>query len=297
MEMMAASIVYLYYNVLVLGEGILPDEVTVELSSDKYSYTLHINKTGESVTMTGNVISGFSNLFPIKEIHFADGTVWTIDNLSANTTTKSTTAATQTTATNATTTTTKVTTANATTATTKVTTAKTTAATVETTTTTTSTTSTTHPTATTTKTVAPAIKLDKTTMSVYCGDKSEIQVLNYNGSITWVSSDTTVAKVTKGDGMSAFIEGISAGDATVYAMLSNGKKLVCQVTVTEKEPTGDVNDDGDVTIADAVSLQNYLLGKTTTMPNWRNADLYKNNRIDAFDMILMRKLLVEKNNI
>ncbi|MBR6984261.1 MAG: hypothetical protein IKH75_12180 [Ruminococcus sp.] len=285
------------YNVLVLGEGILPDEVTVELSSDKYSYTLHINKTGESVTMTGNVISGFSNLFPIKEIHFADGTVWTIDNLSANTTTKSTTAATQTTATNATTTTTKVTTANATTATTKVTTAKTTAATVETTTTTTSTTSTTHPTATTTKTVAPAIKLDKTTMSVYCGDKSEIQVLNYNGSITWVSSDTTVAKVTKGDGMSAFIEGISAGDATVYAMLSNGKKLVCQVTVTEKEPTGDVNDDGDVTIADAVSLQNYLLGKTTTMPNWRNADLYKNNRIDAFDMILMRKLLVEKNNI
>lgn len=285
------------YNVLVLGEGILPDEVTVELSSDKYSYTLHINKTGESVTMTGNVISGFSNLFPIKEIRFADGTVWTIDNLSANTTTKSTTAATQTTATNATTTTTKVTPANATTATTKVTTAKTTAATVETTTTTTSTTSTTQPTATTTKTVAPAIKLDKTTMSVYCGDKSEIQVLNYNGSITWVSSDTTVAKVTKGDGMSAFIEGISAGDATVYAMLSNGKKLVCQVTVTEKEPTGDVNDDGDVTIADAVSLQNYLLGKTTTMPNWRNADLYKNNRIDAFDMILMRKLLVEKNNI
>ncbi|SFY08505.1 calcium-binding protein [Ruminococcus sp. XPD3002] len=286
------------YNVLVLGEGILPDEVTVELSSDKYSYTLHINKTGESVTMTGNVISGFSNLFPIKEIRFADGTVWTIDNLSANTTTtKSTTAATQTTTTNATTATTKVTTANATTATTKVTTAKTTAATVETTTTTTSTTSTTHPTATTTKTVAPAIKLDKTTMSVYCGDKSEIQVLNYNGSITWVSSDTTVAKVTKGDGMSAFIEGISAGDATIYAMLSNGKKLVCQVTVTEKEPTGDVNDDGDVTIADAVSLQNYLLGKTTTMPNWRNADLYKNNRIDAFDMILMRKLLVEKNNI
>ena len=135
------------YNVLVLGEGILPDEVTVECSSDKYSYTLHINKTGESVTMTGNVISGLSNLFPIKEIRFADGTVWTIDNLSANTTTKSTTATTQTTTTNATTDTTKVTTA------------KTTAATVETTTTTTSTTSTTHPTATTTTTTAPVTAL------------------------------------------------------------------------------------------------------------------------------------------
>lgn len=69
------------YNVLVFGEGILPDEITVERSYDDYSYTLWIEKTNGSVTMTGNIISGVTNLFPIKEIRFADGTVWKTEDL------------------------------------------------------------------------------------------------------------------------------------------------------------------------------------------------------------------------
>ncbi len=72
------------YNVLVLGEGILPEEVTVERSADDYSYTLWINKTGESIMMTGNVVSGVAKLFPIKEIRFADETVWKLDYLETN---------------------------------------------------------------------------------------------------------------------------------------------------------------------------------------------------------------------
>lgn len=69
------------YNVLVLGEGILSEEVTVERSYDDYSYTLWIDKTQESITMTGNVVSGVSNLFPIKEIRFADETIWKLADL------------------------------------------------------------------------------------------------------------------------------------------------------------------------------------------------------------------------
>lgn len=57
---------------------------------------------------------------------------------------------------------------------------------------------------------------------------------------------------------------------------------------------GDVNNDGMISVADAVSLQNYLIGRNKTLPNWKNADICKNNRIDAFDMILMRKLVIEK---
>ena len=68
-------------NALVFGEGILPDEVTIERSRDNYTYTFWINKTGESITMTGNVISGFSSCFPIKEFRFTDGTVWNVDYL------------------------------------------------------------------------------------------------------------------------------------------------------------------------------------------------------------------------
>lgn len=69
------------HNVLCLGEGILPEEVVVERSYDNYSYTLWITKTNESITMTGNVISGFTNYFPIKEICFADGTIWLLTDL------------------------------------------------------------------------------------------------------------------------------------------------------------------------------------------------------------------------
>ena len=72
------------HNVVVLGKGILPDEVTIERSADEYSYTLWFDKTDESLGMTGNVVSGLSNLFPVKEIQFADGTVWDHDYLDSH---------------------------------------------------------------------------------------------------------------------------------------------------------------------------------------------------------------------
>lgn len=57
---------------------------------------------------------------------------------------------------------------------------------------------------------------------------------------------------------------------------------------------GDCNNDGYVNIADAVMLQKYLLGNGS-LTNWKNADLFKDDRIDVFDMVLMRKLLIENN--
>lgn len=71
-------------KVLSLGEGILPDEVMIERSLDDYTYILWINKTQECITMTGNVISGFSSRFPIKNIQFADGTTWDVSYLESN---------------------------------------------------------------------------------------------------------------------------------------------------------------------------------------------------------------------
>lgn len=54
---------------------------------------------------------------------------------------------------------------------------------------------------------------------------------------------------------------------------------------------GDCNDDGTVSIADAVMLQRYLLGNGT-LTEWRNADLCEDERIDVFDMVVMRQLLI-----
>lgn len=64
-------------------------------------------------------------------------------------------------------------------------------------------------------------------------------------------------------------------------------------SITPNVVLGDVNDDGIVSVADIVSLQNYLLGRTKTLENWENADLCKDNRLNAYDMILMRRLLIE----
>lgn len=60
---------------------------------------------------------------------------------------------------------------------------------------------------------------------------------------------------------------------------------------------GDVNGDGKFNIADVVLFQKYLLGVSDThLTNWKAADLSKDNRIDVFDLVLMKHDLIEKLN-
>lgn len=59
---------------------------------------------------------------------------------------------------------------------------------------------------------------------------------------------------------------------------------------------GDANFDGEFNIADAVSLQSYLLGRQETgLVYWKAADLCDDNRLDVFDMCLMRRALVDSS--
>ena len=60
-----------------------------------------------------------------------------------------------------------------------------------------------------------------------------------------------------------------------------------------KDIPGDVNGDGEVNAADAVTMERYLLGASTEMKAWKNGDLYKDEIIDAYDMVYLRKLLSE----
>ncbi|MCR5111298.1 MAG: hypothetical protein K6B38_10375 [Ruminococcus sp.] len=57
--------------------------------------------------------------------------------------------------------------------------------------------------------------------------------------------------------------------------------------------SGDVNGDGEFNIADAVALQAFLLGRTQTLANWKNADLCKDDQLDVFDIMFMRRSLIE----
>lgn len=57
---------------------------------------------------------------------------------------------------------------------------------------------------------------------------------------------------------------------------------------------GDVNKDGKINIADLVVLQKWLVGNGDSLGCWQLADICDDNQIDAFDMIMLRKLLIEK---
>ena len=70
--------------------------------------------------------------------------------------------------------------------------------------------------------------------------------------------------------------------------------------ITDIDPvtvSGDVNADGKLTMADVVMLQKWLLAVPDThLENWKAADLCEDNRLDVFDLCLMRRLLIDGNN-
>ena len=56
---------------------------------------------------------------------------------------------------------------------------------------------------------------------------------------------------------------------------------------------GDVNSDGSVDTADIVMLQRYLFGKITEI-NMEAADLCRDDKLNGYDMILLRRLVFAK---
>ena len=54
---------------------------------------------------------------------------------------------------------------------------------------------------------------------------------------------------------------------------------------------GDVNGDDEFSVADLAVMQRFLLG-SGSLTNWQNGDLCRDNRIDVFDLCLMRKLIL-----
>ncbi len=70
----------------------------------------------------------------------------------------------------------------------------------------------------------------------------------------------------------------------------DGQKFVIE-PATEKSVKGDVNADGSFTIADAVMMQKWLLS-SGEITDWKAGDLIADNRIDVFDFIAMKQILV-----
>ncbi len=54
---------------------------------------------------------------------------------------------------------------------------------------------------------------------------------------------------------------------------------------------GDADEDGTVSVADCVLLQNFLLGKNVDF-NWQAVDMNHNDQLDIFDLILLKSMLL-----
>ena len=60
-------------------------------------------------------------------------------------------------------------------------------------------------------------------------------------------------------------------------------------------PTGDVNNDGEFNVADVVLLQKWLLAVPDThLADWKAADFCNDNKLDVFDLCLMKRELIKK---
>ncbi len=105
-----------------------------------------------------------------------------------------------------------------------------------------------------------------------------------------LGDDRTICSYKWSDGFSGIIYGYNTSTAHEYAEKYGYKFAVIEGSYIK----GDVNDDGEVTVADAILLQKWLLSESgAKLPNWKAADLYEDDRIDSFDMVQMRKLLIE----
>ena len=94
-------------------------------------------------------------------------------------------------------------------------------------------------------------------------------------------------------------DGVHPSDAGYNAMRRIWAETVLEAVYQKRgteQPSGaqrgDVNADGDISIADAVLLTKYLARTETKLPDWRAADLNEDSTLDASDLSLLKQRLM-----
>ena len=58
--------------------------------------------------------------------------------------------------------------------------------------------------------------------------------------------------------------------------------------------SGDINGDSALSVADVVLLQKWLLAvPNTSLPNWKAADLCTDDKLDVFDLCMIKSVLLD----
>lgn len=81
----------------------------------------------------------------------------------------------------------------------------------------------------------------------------------------------------------------------IYNILTNTITNMSSVklikNIRDDKVSGDINSDGEFSIADVVMMQKYLIG-TDSITDWQAGDLHEDGIIDVFDLVAMKQKLI-----
>lgn len=108
------------------------------------------------------------------------------------------------------------------------------------------------------------------------------------GPITWQVGDTSIIAFTEewpSTGRPT-VTGLKPGTTTLTAILMNGVRATCTITVESVRLPGDANESGGVTLSDGEDVLRYVAGETLSI-NHINADVNADGVIDIHDALLI----------
>lgn len=109
-----------------------------------------------------------------------------------------------------------------------------------------------------------------------------------------VTETTTVTTTTTTTTTTSATTATSKATTTTSATTTTTNTATTTSTSEPAVALGDVNDDGLCNISDIVLLQKWMISiPNTVLPNWKAADLYADDSLNAFDLCLMRQMLFQ----
>ena len=119
--------------------------------------------------------------------------------------------------------------------------------------------------------------------------------------LTWLNGWTSTGSVIASSNNVTFTlyqKQVKAGDTVILGTnggLNESANYIVFASTTLPALKGDVNQDGKFDVADVVLLQRWLLAVPDThLADWKAADLCEDDRLDVFDLCMMKRELLSK---
>ena len=143
-------------------------------------------------------------------------------------------------------------------------------------------------------------ELSATSNSIGVGEQISFTAKSDNANAYWIGIDLKGERYLTEEMIGGNLDWSFSipGDYTAYVTSSNKFGYVDSklIRFTVLSPiSGDCNNDGEFSIADVVELQKWILAvPDTKLKNWKAADLCEDGVINTFDLVMMKRMLINK---